>query len=760
MKAFLSHSSRDKQFVRAVAKELGRQFCVYDEQAFATGEELKESIERGLDESSVFVLFASREALKSIWVEFETDEAWYRRLRRNLTKSLVYLVSSDVDIHDLPEWLRRALIRREKTSKVVARDIRHHLEELLRQRQQSYFFGRSEELEQLERALTPLDASLPPHALFVTGLPGIGRRSLVKRTTPTTLNLRKHVEIRVREGDAINDICISVADHIEPYSTSQGFERIIREIRNLSDQEALERTLHNLRALVEAGELPVFYDEGGLLDGEGYIREPIHAIIAELSPNDDAYIFFVSHRRPQPILGVPLPVISVRRLKEDDTKRLLIKLAGDANIKITAGDVSELAEYVVGYPPAAYFAVRQAKDYGLELVINDKSRLIEFRSSVFLRHLTGISLGDYEQALLRVLAVYSPMPLLVMANVLGVDPHALSNIVVKLIDLALVTITEEGYYRIADPVADIVMHAFGLVTKKEHEIVAKSLSAFLKKQKIDTPRLELSRVLFRAATFAKNQSISRHAFHLASDLINLTESLYHSRRYDEALQVGYIALHERPNSERARDFLIRSLIQEERWQEEEEQINELYKFSHVKEVYFLTGFLERKRGKIPLAINSYRKSLDHGKRGGAISRELAFCYFVSGDMQEASRYVEEALQSHGDNPYMVDLWVQIATRQRDEASARKALERLEIISKPLYYFHRLARVEYAFGRLLEARIAARRAVECEGSPPFEVLANLTYYEIEQKNLSDAENLLGRLDREFRNTRRDIRIGEY
>src|SRR3989442_15971811 len=71
--------------------------------------------------------------------------------------------------------------------------------------------------------------------------------------------------------------------------------------------------------------------------------------------------------------------------------------------------------------------------------------------------------------------------------------------------------------------------------------------------------------------------------------------------------------------------------------------------------------------------------LDHGKRGGAISRELAFCYFVSGDMQEASRYVEEALQNHGDNPYMVDLWAQIATRQRDEAAARKALERLEII---------------------------------------------------------------------------------
>lgn len=72
MKAFLSHSSQDKQFVGAVAKELGRQFCVFDEQVFETGNEFKDSIERGLDESSVFVLFASRKALESIWVKFET----------------------------------------------------------------------------------------------------------------------------------------------------------------------------------------------------------------------------------------------------------------------------------------------------------------------------------------------------------------------------------------------------------------------------------------------------------------------------------------------------------------------------------------------------------------------------------------------------------------------------------------------------------------------------------------------------------------
>lgn len=51
VRAFLSHSSKDKEFVRAVAQELGRQHCIFDKQAFKTGDEFKKAIELGLDSS-------------------------------------------------------------------------------------------------------------------------------------------------------------------------------------------------------------------------------------------------------------------------------------------------------------------------------------------------------------------------------------------------------------------------------------------------------------------------------------------------------------------------------------------------------------------------------------------------------------------------------------------------------------------------------------------------------------------------------------
>jgi hypothetical protein len=60
MRAFLSHSSADKPFVEAVARELGRQFCAFDQNEFETGEDFRNAIRKALDTSDLFVLFASK----------------------------------------------------------------------------------------------------------------------------------------------------------------------------------------------------------------------------------------------------------------------------------------------------------------------------------------------------------------------------------------------------------------------------------------------------------------------------------------------------------------------------------------------------------------------------------------------------------------------------------------------------------------------------------------------------------------------------
>ncbi len=74
-KAFLSHSSVDKGFVEATARRLGRRRINFDIWAFETGESFIQAIRKAIAGSDFFVLFASRESLKSLWVKFEIQEA-------------------------------------------------------------------------------------------------------------------------------------------------------------------------------------------------------------------------------------------------------------------------------------------------------------------------------------------------------------------------------------------------------------------------------------------------------------------------------------------------------------------------------------------------------------------------------------------------------------------------------------------------------------------------------------------------------------
>jgi len=757
MKAFLCHSSCDKELVEAVARDLGRQLCIYDKYCFRTGVEFRQAITEGMREATVFVLFASREALGSMWVNLEADEAWYAELRPNIGRALVYLVDASVDHDHLPSWLQRARAARFIAPKAIAQDIRQHLDDLLRKRQQPYFVGRAGDVATLEAAFAPTDGSAPPRAVFVSGLPGIGRRSLVRHAVPGLLNLRKFQQISVGEGDSINDICVKLADAAEPFSTKDGFQRLVSSIQALPETEALERTMRNLRALVSNAELPILFDEGGLLDSEGYLSEVMRQIIGCLTPDDQCYLILVSTRRPQGVFERPLPTVHLRPLSDEDTKKLISAIANGIGLRLSPADLKELSEYIAGYPPAAHFAIQQARHYGLELVLRDKSALVEFRTSVFFRHVVALNLDETDQKLLRLLTSYSPLPLSTVAGVLGVEDRVLVAKVLRLVDLALVTLTDKGFYRIAEPIADAVIRAYGLPTEDEHKSVALLLTSVLDRDESAVARLDLCRVLFKAARLSNDQEIAASTVHLANDLITLTETLYHNRDYASCVRCANEALRERPGSVTARRYLIRALIQEEKWAQAEEQLVELSKHAPARDAHFLRGFLLRKHGRPQDAIGEYKKAEQLGWRGVALGRELCQCYLLSRDFPNAARYINGGMSRFGDNRYVLDLLAQIATRVRDEDRARAALARLRVVDREIYYYHRCSTVELAFGNKVAAQTAAKQALLCEANPAFQVVAQCAYCEMELGNLPEAEAVLDRLDRDFAGIRRDIRV---
>lgn len=351
MRAFLSHSSRDAEFVHAVTAELGRQYTWLDRQQFGTGDEFLEGMERGLHDSGVFVLFASRAALESVFVAFEVAEARHQAIQRSLDRVLIFLMEPDLSHRDLPAWLRRVQASHANAPKPVARTIRQALDDLARSRQKALFVGRSREIGTLEGHLFPTDGSPAPRIMVLAGLPGVGRRTLLERVARDHWSLKRLVQIRVEAADTIADIATKLADLYEAYNTVEGLRRLAAEINREGEDTLRRRIEEYLTTAIGLQELPAFVDAGGLLGNEGEPSDLLALLLDLTRARVDLYVAFVSSRRPQLdrlASGTPTALSNVHSLSTTETKQLVSALGSREQLVLGPEIVNTLAEAAAG----------------------------------------------------------------------------------------------------------------------------------------------------------------------------------------------------------------------------------------------------------------------------------------------------------------------------------------------------------------------------------------------------------------------------
>ncbi|EIX9510450.1 TPA: TIR domain-containing protein [Klebsiella pneumoniae] len=751
-KAFLSHSWADKEFVRSVAIDLGRQYCVFDEQMFDNAESFKDSIENFLLDTSIFVLFASKASLKSIWVDFEIKEARYQVLLKNIQKAVVFIIDSDIKPEDLPAWLNRAKISSTNIPKLVSREIRTHIDKVLMMTQKSYFEGRSADLEKFQIMMTPI--GLPaPKISSIYGLPHIGRRTFLSHAASLTLAFNRLLPISVSDGDELVDITVKFSTQLEPYSTKEGFEFLIDTIRRESEEQLVERILSLLITAVANKELPVLIDDGGLFTSDGYHKQSVRTILKNITSRGEIYLFVISNRKSNEIENS----LQLAPLSQDHIKRLLSKVAVDTKIVLTAPQITELSEYVNGFPPSVYYAVQLLKEYGVDAVLSDKNRLVQFRTSFFVDFLNKYFFDSIDKQVLSFLGKYSPVSINIIVEVLKLDVKQVTASIIKLIENSLVVLNDRSLYYISEPILDAVNNLFREEKGVDHLATYHSLKLYLASQNEELPRLELMRLLFRAA--ARSGQPIGEIFHMSNDLIRLAEDYYHQRDYKQCIRFAELSLEEVSDNENAKELLIRSYIQDEQWELAMDNINSYSKYAVKRNVSFLLGFYHRKRGELPDAINSFHDAERSGHRGVAVKRELAMCYYLYNKMAEAKRYVLEAM-SRNETKYLIDLYIQIFTREGDEIKAREGLLKLEKMDTVSFVQHRLSTVELRFGNVPAALNAAKYALEsAKGErPPFGILSQLVTCYTRAGKFEEAEGILSRLSRQFDNKKNDIRLG--
>jgi TIR domain len=176
MKAFLSHSSKDKAFVQTVANYLGEALCEYDTYTFDYTL-TSHNIRSALSKCDLFVLFLSENSINSSFVSEEMRTALEFRGSGRIKKVMIIALDA-TSYQSLPEWMRSINVATKLTSALtVGRRIEAELLVLDTESEApaDIYIPREDEEANLRRALRkpPGDAPIAIHAV---GHLGIGRK--------------------------------------------------------------------------------------------------------------------------------------------------------------------------------------------------------------------------------------------------------------------------------------------------------------------------------------------------------------------------------------------------------------------------------------------------------------------------------------------------------------------------------------------------------------------------------------------------------
>jgi tetratricopeptide (TPR) repeat protein len=767
-KAFLSHSSTDKAYVDVVAHRLSRARVIYDVQNFSPGKDFRQAIHDGLNESILFVLFASTESLKSTWVRFEIDEAELSRLSGKLAGALVFIIDKTVTVRDLPEWMRRGRVLVQTRPTQAARVIMSQLIYETGAEHETLFFGREVLLQEIAKRLVPSSGERVPQIIVASGLDGVGRRSVIRRALRDNLSLDLGPVVALEETDGLDRLYLALLAETMELNTRKELSDAISHFRGADAKERASLVSNEIGRIAADNVATVIVDEGAFIDADGFYRDEIKSVFELLGEDSrEPYVALIQRRKPFLDTGAfgkcKIASFSVPPIDLDSTKRFLsqsFKVAGLA--QPDSDQLNELGPYLGGYPPAVNLAVGFSKEYGLKALLADKSILVDFKVRAFSRIVTRLKLNAGEQLIAKVLGMEPSLSIDVLTTMTDMSVEEVARDVRRLIDYSLVLHSAE-HYSLAAPIRDTVYRAFGLLSQAQFSHMASQLRAKYWTTPGMVPALDaIDATIYAVARTEKGQLSEFADIVLPSTLLRIANQAYNERQWLLARDIAERAFSADPSADKALSILCKSSIRMAHegttdWNVAEELV-QLAEKKGIRGSQYLRGFMEQKRGNIAEAIKAYYAAEKAGDRSVGVYRDRAHCLFRLGQVEAANKDIRLALERYPRNSFIVDLAAEIAIARGRFGEAESLVQDLEKIDVAENFHHRRATLRAAkkqFELALEdAVIAIRR------DPPLhELFAHHVDVLIELRRFDEAESRLDEVSLKYRGrSTRDIQTG--
>lgn len=365
IKCFLSHSSADKSsYLRHVINNLDRESYVYDEITFEAGMEPSEEIVKGLESSSLFVLFLSNTALDSEWVQQEIKLAKKLEDEGNLKRIFPIIIDKDISYKDsrIPEWMQKTKnIQHIQSPKIAARKIKERLRELsksihpdLKERSE-IFVGRNEKEKLVESRLDDFNKD-PVIAFIVSGLPSFGRKAFINHVLKKANVIKEYYSflmISLEHDNSIEDFILKIMD--------LGFssDSLVLDLLSKTIEEKIEIAVDILKYLSIQSERLLIEDMGVIVQPSGEISTWFSTIIDKLKKTQ--YLNFCIASKYKPHYKIQRDdayfVQEIYELTQEERNGLLKRYSVFKDLNLAREDLQFFSELLTGLPEQIFYAV-------------------------------------------------------------------------------------------------------------------------------------------------------------------------------------------------------------------------------------------------------------------------------------------------------------------------------------------------------------------------------------------------------------------
>lgn len=690
LKAFISHSSKQKTFATKLINLIGRDFCIMDSYDFEPAYRSIDEIYRKIEKCTVFVLLISRESLASDWVSKEIDAAVRKFNPSELDRFWPYIIDANLSVDECPEWIRSKEcfnLHKFTTPKLLSLDIEQKFRRMIWQNnpemkiRETVLVGRQEELGQFEQIRYSMNGQ-DLRSLIISGRPGVGKDAFAKQCLFQLGRPHEMEPCRISL-----DVKSGLEDFIIQLNLLLGFydDNEMKSYLSGSYDGKIDIAVILLNKLFDMRQVVFVDDNMACVLPDKSIPDWFADIVSDDTLNRQLALFVKSRITPNTYVVSDLTQlghIHLNPLSKPDRKKLFYSLAQSYHLEdFQDRDVDFFIGKLLESPSQIHEAVKAIAQHGVLNAKRDIGRLVEMgdeRAKPLIDHFKSNKLS------LNILIILAKFEFL--------DFDTLEEI--------FVGEEEEFHQSVADMLVHGVVSTFGLsgeLVRLDHylcdyirrnrmplptqlaQVVADVIENKIIKASVTR---DVSVYFYDLQQKIMKQQYSSDSFLVPSVVVKAVIEAYNERNYKLVISICDKIRNDghELNEEVNRELLYWHCLSLCRIIKEDERHTdrfwELIKGISGADNDFLKGFYFRCDGQYPNAEKFLRIALDKAPNMDKAKRELVKVLSEQAKYDDALKWAKENYeQDKGDNTYHIFAYFRCLIHKRDLSSEERTLLR-------------------------------------------------------------------------------------